>query len=244
MSEPETDLASTALSNVIPGLLVEPVPPSELTEDVSATKKSPHRSKMRKARKYALDLLYSADVKQCPIEEAISDYESMNDRPIPAYSLTIARGVADRDYLIDGYLAPSLAEGWTVERMPIVDRCLAHIACYEMIFADVPVPVAIAEAIALAEELSTDSSPAFLTGVLGKVATLIPSDEDTPAQPPKGRSSLSGKVATFAPREDDANRDDCDDRDTQSAADGDSEDQVDSTHDLQTNLDLNYTNAD
>jgi N utilization substance protein B len=143
----------------------------------TSTKQGPHRSRQRKARKYALDLLYAADLRECPIEDAIRDYETMNERPIPAYSLRLARGVVDRDYLIDGYLAPSLAENWTVERMPIVDRCLARMACYEMLFADVPVPVAIAEAVGLAQELSTDSSPSFLTGVLSKVATLIPQPE-------------------------------------------------------------------
>jgi len=129
---------------------------------------------MRKARKYALDILYSADLTGRSVDDAMAAYATMSDHEIPAYSRQIAEGVAAYDYLIDGYLAPSLNENWTIERMPAVDRCLARMAVYEMLYADTPPAVAISEAVHLAQELSTDSSPAFLTGVLGKAATLIP----------------------------------------------------------------------
>jgi len=135
---------------------------------------------MRKARKYALDILYSADLTGSPVTEVITSYATMSDHQIPAYSRELAEGVAAHDYLIDGYLAPSLNEEWTIERMPAVDRCLARIAVYEMLYADVPPAVAISEAVSLAEELSTDSSPTFLTGALGQVATLIPRTEVEP----------------------------------------------------------------
>ena len=133
---------------------------------------------MRKARKYALDILYSADLLGCSVDEAMTTYATMSDHEIPAYSRQLAEGVAEYDYLIDGYLAPSLNENWTIERMPAVDRCLARMAVYEMLYASTPPAVAISEAVNLAEELSTDSSPSFLTGVLGKAATLIPRTED------------------------------------------------------------------
>jgi len=140
---------------------------------------------MRKARKYALDILYSADLLGCSVDEAMSTYATMSDHEIPAYSRKLAEGVAQYDYLIDGYLAPSLNENWTIERMPAVDRCLARMAVYEMLYVSTPPAVAISEAVNLAEELSTDSSPTFLTGVLGKAATLIPRT-DTPTEEKTG----------------------------------------------------------
>ena len=128
---------------------------------------------MRKARKYALDILYAADLSQVSVAEAMASYTTMDERPLPDYSKRLAEGVAESDYLIDGYLAPCLAEDWTVERMPVIDRCPARIAVYEMLYADTPPAVAISEAVNLARELSTDASPSFLTGVLGHVATLV-----------------------------------------------------------------------
>ncbi|MDR2975391.1 MAG: transcription antitermination factor NusB [Propionibacteriaceae bacterium] len=135
---------------------------------------------MRKARKYALDILYSADLTGASISDTITRYATMSDHVIPTYSRELAEGVASHDYLIDGYLAPSLAQDWTVERMPVIDRCLARLAVYEMVFADVPAAIAISEAVGLAKELSTDASASFLTGALGHVATLV-APADRPA---------------------------------------------------------------
>ena len=128
---------------------------------------------MRKARKYALDILYAAELAGVSVAEAMENYATMDDHPLPDYSKRLAEGVGEYDYLIDGYLAPCLAEDWTVERMPVIDRCLARIAVYEMLYADLPPAVAISEAVSLASELSTDASASFLTGVLGHVAKLV-----------------------------------------------------------------------
>jgi len=136
---------------------------------------------MRKARKYALDILYVVDLTGTTLERAMDTYATMSDHEIPAYSKQLAEGVVANGYLIDGYLAPSLSENWEIERMPAIDRCLARMATYEMVYADLAAKVAISEAVHLAKELSTDSSPTFLAGVLGKVATLIHpvSDDET-----------------------------------------------------------------
>jgi N utilization substance protein B len=65
----------------------------------------------------------------------------------------------------------SYAEGWTLDRMPVVDRNLARIAVFELLYADdIDPPVAITEAVELARSLSTDDSPRFLNGVLGRIA--------------------------------------------------------------------------
>ena len=70
---------------------------------------------------------------------------------------------------IDGLLAEH-AHGWSLERMPTVDRNILRIGVYELLWAeDVPDPVAISEAVALAQDLSTDSSPAFVNGLLARI---------------------------------------------------------------------------
>ena len=77
--------------------------------------------------------------------------------------------VAHRDR-IDQLLAEH-AEGWTVARMPAVDRNLLRIGVFELLWVDeIDDPVAITEAVELARTLSTDDSPRFLNGVLSRIA--------------------------------------------------------------------------
>jgi N utilization substance protein B len=79
-------------------------------------------------------------------------------------------GAAEHLDRIDELIA-SYAEGWTLERMPVVDRNLARIAVYELLYVDeIDDPVAISEAVELAKQLSTDDSPRFLNGVLARIA--------------------------------------------------------------------------
>ena len=75
------------------------------------------------------------------------------------------------DELISEY-----AESWTMDRMPAVDRNVLRIGVYELLWADdVPDGVAISEAVLLARDLSTDASPAFVNGLLARIAGLKPS---------------------------------------------------------------------
>ena len=65
----------------------------------------------------------------------------------------------------------SYSQGWTIERMPAVDRAILRIGAFEVLFSDaVPDGVAISEAVTLATELSTDESPKFVNGLLGRIA--------------------------------------------------------------------------
>ena len=78
-------------------------------------------------------------------------------------------GVAEHRAGIDEVLA-SYSEGWTLDRMPAVDRNVLRLGVYELLYVeDVPDAVAVSEAMALVRELSTDDSPAFVNGVLGAV---------------------------------------------------------------------------
>jgi N utilization substance protein B len=87
-----------------------------------------------------------------------------------AYAVELVEGVEANADRIDELIA-SYAEGWTLERMPVIDRNLGRIAVYEMLHRDdIDDAVAISEAVELAGELSTDNSPRFLNGLLGRIA--------------------------------------------------------------------------
>jgi N utilization substance protein B len=127
----------------------------------------------RKARKRALDVLYEADLRDAPILEMLRAAVARTEPPRPSYldyAITLVEGVAAHQDRIDELIG-SYAEGWTLERMPPVDRNLARIAVFELLHADdIDDPVAISEAVELAKQLSTEDSPRFLNGVLGRIA--------------------------------------------------------------------------
>lgn len=127
----------------------------------------------RKARKRALDVLYEADVRNLPVNQVLTTYLARLERPLPehiSYTEGLVEGVAAHLDRIDELIA-SYTEGWTIDRMPVVDRNLARIAVYELLYVDeIDDPVAITEAVELARQMSTDDSPRFLNGVLGRIA--------------------------------------------------------------------------
>ncbi|MGC4749421.1 transcription antitermination factor NusB [Micromonospora sp. DT201] len=127
----------------------------------------------RKARKRALDVLYEADLRDKPPVEVLAGYVQRIEQPRPehlGYAVGLVEGVAEHLNRIDELIA-SYAEGWTLERMPVVDRNLARIAVYELLYVDeIDDAVAISEAVELARHMSTDDSPRFLNGVLGRIA--------------------------------------------------------------------------
>ena len=85
------------------------------------------------------------------------------------YAIDLVEGVVAHRARIDEILA-DYAEGWTVDRMPGVDRAVLRIGVFELLWRDdVPDPVVIDEAVELAKSLSTDESPRFVNGVLGRV---------------------------------------------------------------------------
>jgi N utilization substance protein B len=122
-----------------------------------------------KARKRALDVLYAADMRGETGVEAFARVSAEGEAPVNAYTETLVRGVSEHAARIDEVIG-QYAEGWTLARMPAVDRNVLRIGVYEILFADdVPDPVAVSEALALVQELSTDESPAFVNGVLGAI---------------------------------------------------------------------------
>jgi|HubBroStandDraft_3_1064219.scaffolds.fasta_scaffold66776_2 N utilization substance protein B len=127
-----------------------------------------------KARKRALDILFEAEQRGLPVLELLSERQSLGEQPVQEYAADLVRGVATHQERIDLVISDN-AVGWTLARMPAVDRNVLRIGVYELVWADdVPDAVAISEAVALAQDLSTDSSPVFVNGLLAKIRDLKP----------------------------------------------------------------------
>jgi len=129
-----------------------------------------------KARKRALDVLFEADQREvAPIELLAQRIAQPGaETALPQYSVDLVEGVIAQQERIDELLATH-AHGWTIERMPAVDRALLRLGTWEILFNDdVPDAVAVDEAVELARSLSTDESPAFVNGLLGRIVDLKP----------------------------------------------------------------------
>ncbi|HEV3295585.1 MAG TPA: transcription antitermination factor NusB [Streptosporangiaceae bacterium] len=127
-----------------------------------------------KARKRALDVLFEAELRSQPVLDVLAERAADETPPLPAYAAGLVRGVHAHQQRIDELLA-EYAEGWTLDRMPAVDRNLLRIGAFELLWADdIPDAVAISEAVRLARELSTESSPAFVNGLLARLLDLKP----------------------------------------------------------------------
>jgi transcription antitermination protein NusB len=122
-----------------------------------------------KARKRALDILFEAELRGLDPLLTLEERTAAADPPVRAYTAELVRGVAAHLAEIDGRISDCLAPGWTLPRIPRVDRNVLRIAVFEIDYGEVPDPVAVAEAVQLVSELSTDESPAFVNGVLRAV---------------------------------------------------------------------------
>jgi len=126
-------------------------------------------SSRAKARKRALDILFEAEVRGTDPLETLAARAADADPPLRDYTRTLVEGVADHREAIDARISAALAKGWTLPRTPRVDRSALRIAVLEIDHLEVPDAVAVAEAIRLVAELSTDESPSFVGGVLGAI---------------------------------------------------------------------------
>jgi N utilization substance protein B len=122
-----------------------------------------------KARKRAVDLIYEADLRGDDAVRTLAERVALADPPINDYTIVLVEGVTARRAEIDRTLS-EYSEGWTLDRMPDLDRAILRVGLFELLFADdVPDAVAIDEAVELAKALSTDDSPKFVNGLLGRV---------------------------------------------------------------------------
>ncbi len=129
-----------------------------------------------KARKRALDLLFEAEQRGVNADTLLTERIATpaTQHALNEYTIEIVRGVVTKWIQIDELLA-TYSQGWTVERMPAVDRAILRVGAWEVVFSDaIPDAVAISEAVALATSLSTDDSPSFVNGLLGRLSEVKP----------------------------------------------------------------------
>jgi N utilization substance protein B len=136
---------------------------------VSAKSASSGMSARTKARKRALDVLFESEVRGLELDGTLEDRLVAQEPPVKEYTVDLVRGVTEHRPRIDELLS-SYSEGWSLERMPAVDRNVLRIGVFELLYVDeVPDAVAITEAVNLVRDLSTDESPSFVNGVLGNI---------------------------------------------------------------------------
>ena len=124
-----------------------------------------------KARKRALDVLYEAEMRDAAAESVLAEHAEREAPPVPAYANALVTGVVAHQDQIDDLLQ-AYAVGWTLDRMPPVDRNVLRLGVFELLWVDdVPEGVAISEAVELVSRLSTEDSPRFVNGVLARIAS-------------------------------------------------------------------------
>jgi N utilization substance protein B len=127
-----------------------------------------------KARKRALDVLFEAEARGEPVLELLAERMAAADPPVSAYAAELVRGVHEHADQIDALLSAN-ARGWSLDRMPPVDRNILRIGTFELLWNPaVPDAVAISEAVVLAGELSTEDSSSFVNGLLARLLELKP----------------------------------------------------------------------
>lgn len=129
-----------------------------------------------KARKQALDILFESDIRQSSPTELLQSrlevIEGPDARPIREYAKELVTGVVDHRRKIDELIS-TYAQGWDMDRLPIVDRNILRIAIYEILWAnELPDAVAIDEALTMAAMLSTEESAGYVHGVLGRISSI------------------------------------------------------------------------
>ena len=127
-----------------------------------------------KARKRALDILFEAEMRRESPLSVLDSRTIQADPPVTGYAAELVRGVQAHRTRIDELLAEH-SRGWALDRMPAVDRNVLRIGAYELLWGSgVPEAVAISEAVVLAQDLSTDASPAFVNGLLARLLEIKP----------------------------------------------------------------------
>ena len=127
-----------------------------------------------KARKRALDILYEADIRGLPalevLESQVVRRSEDGDPELNVYVSELVHGVIEHGEYIDEVIS-TYSLGWTLPRMPAVDRSILRLACYEVLWNDgVPDAVVISEAVNMAQSLSTDESSTFVNGLLARIS--------------------------------------------------------------------------
>lgn len=164
-----------------------------------------------KARKRAVEVLYEADLRELEPENLLKERVGSTEAPaVSDYAVTLVSGIAEHRERIDELIV-DYSEGWALSRMPIVDRSVLRLGFFEMLWGDgIPPAVVIDEAVQLGKALSTDDSPRFINGVLGRLSGI---DENE-------RESMRGSRDDAAERDHEGGTAADDSADFEDAADG------------------------
>lgn len=123
--------------------------------------------KRRTAREKALQAIYQLEIGKGEIQDALNSV--LDGRPSDEYLEILVNGTQENKEEIDGTIRANL-DNWKIERLANIDRNLLRIAVYEMIYSEqVPVSVAMDEAIEIAKVFGDDQSSRFVNAVLSKV---------------------------------------------------------------------------
>ncbi|MCM2392806.1 transcription antitermination factor NusB [Streptomyces albipurpureus] len=132
-----------------------------------------------KARKRAFQILFEADQRGASVQTVLADWirharTDTRQPPVTEYTMELVEGYAEYADRIDELIA-TYAVDWELDRMPVVDRNIIRLGAYELVWVDgTPDAVVIDEAVELAKEFSTDESPSFVNGLLGRFKELKP----------------------------------------------------------------------
>ena len=161
-------------------------------------RRTPTRPPARtRARKAALDILFESEQRTLDTGATLTERQADAAAGGPVvrdYTVELVLGVRAQRARIDDLLS-TYAESWSLDRMAAVDRTILRIATWELLAApDVPAGVAISEAVGLARDLSTDSSPAFVNGVLARIRDVVPRPTPTAAEPSTAASATAASA--------------------------------------------------
>ncbi|MEY3473200.1 MAG: hypothetical protein RLY22_703 [Actinomycetota bacterium] len=131
-------------------------------------------SSRSKARKRAIDAIYAADLRKVSPETLLAETQlqvsdRQNQDEIFSYARDIVAGVIEHHSEIDDLLE-TYSEGWSIERMPNVDRAILRVGIWEILYSDTPNGVVVNEAVEVAKDYSTEESGGFINGLLSRVA--------------------------------------------------------------------------
>jgi len=128
--------------------------------------------KRRRAREYALQILFQLDITSGEFNDIIFEefWENIKeDDEVREFAYDIVRGTSKNIARIDGVIKEA-AQNWAIDRMAIVDRNILRAATYELLYrSDIPSSVIINEAIEIAKRYSTEESASFINGILDKI---------------------------------------------------------------------------
>ncbi|GGB68141.1 transcription antitermination protein NusB [Knoellia flava TL1] len=128
-----------------------------------------------KSRRRAIDLLFEAEQRKVNAADLLRERLAapVTEAPLNEFTADLVTGVVEHWTEINDLLT-TYSQGWSLERMPAVDRAILRVGAFEVLFGEVPEGVAISEAVGIATELSTDDSPKFVNGLLARLAEVKP----------------------------------------------------------------------